>query len=117
MSEVVLVYPSMNPGVKQLFGLPPLGILYIASLLKKEGISVKVIDSSIKGHTIEQTVDLVLKENPKFVGISAVSLQVSQAIEIGKKIKEKDDSIKLVLGGAHINSTKDEIFKFDDSFD
>ncbi len=117
MADIVLIYPSMDPGKKQLFGLPPLGILYIASVLKREGITVKVIDASIKGYTSDQVVQLVLKEHPKLAGISAVSLQITQAIEIAKKIKQSDNSIKLVLGGAHVNSVKEEIFKFDNNFD
>ncbi|MBW2989712.1 B12-binding domain-containing radical SAM protein [Candidatus Woesearchaeota archaeon] len=112
MSKVVLIYPPMVFGKKRGFGFPPLGSLYLASFLKEKGIDVKVIDAFIEGYTLEELKNEILKENPDIVGFSSMSCQVNQVLDIAKELKKTNPSIKIVVGGPHISSTKDELFNF-----
>jgi len=43
---------------------PPLGMLYCAGVLLKEGIEVSILDQAVKGFSLKQTLDWVKKENP-----------------------------------------------------
>ena len=36
--RVMLVYPSLFPGHKPKYGVPPMGILHIAAELQKQGV-------------------------------------------------------------------------------
>ena len=48
--KVILCYPSMLPGQKPKYGLQPMGILYIAAVLKQNGIDVETLDADYRGH-------------------------------------------------------------------
>ncbi|MCK5625729.1 hypothetical protein KAI11_02635, partial [Candidatus Bathyarchaeota archaeon] len=41
---------------------PPLGILYLATILQEKGVEVSVLDQPAKGYSIEETVKWVKKE-------------------------------------------------------
>jgi len=117
MAKVVLIYPPMAFGKKRGFGFPPLGILYIATFLKKKGIDVKVIDSFIEGYTLEELEREILKEDPNIVGFSAMTCQVNAVLDIAKKLKKTKPSLKIIIGGPHISSTKGELFDFTKDID
>ena len=111
-SDVVFIYPPIKFGTKENLTYPPLGVLYIATYAKKMGLSVKFIDSLIEGGTIEEVTASITNENPKFVCFSVMSCQVLNALKLASKIKEHNKDIKIVVGGPHIASTKDELFKY-----
>lgn len=117
MKNVVLIYPSCSPGNKPKYGLPPLGILYLATVLKEKGINAVAIDAEILGLNIPNMVNSILKYKPDLVGISVMTPILSTALKIIKKIKETDNTIKTLIGGAHVNSTFEETFKFTNDLD
>ncbi len=47
---------------------PPLGLLYMATILRDKGMDVSILDQPAKGYTIEDTVRWVKKENPDLLG-------------------------------------------------
>lgn len=116
-SDAVLIYPPIKFGEKESFTLPPLGSLYIATYAKKMGLSVKFIDSLIEGGTMEEIAASIVDENPKFVCFSIMSCQVLNSLKIAKRVKELNKDIKIILGGSHIASTKDELFKYTNDVD
>lgn len=117
MAKVILIYPPMTFGKRRGFGFPPLGILYVAASLKKEGIDVKVVDSFMEGHTLDELKELIIDEKPDIVGFSAMSCQAISVLAIAGKLKKELPSIKIAVGGPHISSTKDELFKFSNDID
>ena len=117
MVKVVLIYPPITFGEKRGFGFPPLGVLYIATFLMKKGIDVKVLDSFIEGHTLEELTKLIFREKPSVVGFSAMTCQVRSVLAVAKKLKEINPPLKIVVGGPHISSTKKELFNFSKNID
>jgi len=117
MAKVVLVYPPAIFGKKEGLGLPPLGILYLASFLKKKGISVAVIDALIQGHALEELLDEILKNDPEIVGLSAMTCQILPALEIASGLRKKKPTLRIIVGGHHINATKGELFGFTNDVD
>ena len=55
---VVLTYLPVQFGGGHTYGLPPLGIYYLGAALQKAGISVVVVDASIKGLSLTETAGL-----------------------------------------------------------
>lgn len=115
--KVVLCFPSSLPGQKPNYGLQPMGILYIASVLRENDIDVTVMDSDIDGSTVKEMVDSILLENPDLIGFSIMTPQLMSALEACEMLKETRPSLPIVLGGAHISSTHDDTFTFADCFD
>ncbi|MCD6103532.1 MAG: cobalamin-dependent protein, partial [Thermotogaceae bacterium] len=64
--DVVLV----NPPLRGITGYEHIGLEYIASFLRKNGISVKVIDPRLQKIPPAKAVSDILDWNPKIVGVS-----------------------------------------------
>jgi len=114
------VYEKSN---KTLGGLP-LGIMYIASTLKKEGYAVKVLDALCPdiqfkkdtythvGMSWEDIAKIIREYNPDFVGISSqFTSQVDNVIEIAKLVKSINPKIKVIVGGPHPSAFPSDFIK------
>ena len=74
---------------------PPMGLMYLASVLEQNNIPVKLFNLS--SLTDEQAIE-ELTECELF-GISVTSLELLQANDFAKKIKNKFPNSKIILGG------------------
>jgi len=89
---IYLPHPYLNEPDAQ----APLGLLYIASVLKEENYNV--ILKNYSSYTEEQAIkDLPQAE---IYGITVTALELLQANEFAKKIKEKYKNSIIILGGA-----------------
>lgn len=117
MAKVILIYPPVyyhgqSPVVLDV-SYPPLGILYLAAVLEKEGISVRVIDVGAENQTLPVTLRLIGKEKPIVVGISAMTPVLQGAVTLAEKIKETfAGKVRVALGGPHISADPDFIRRF-----
>ena len=111
--KVVLLYPPdrIHKNTSK-YHLQPIGVVQIASYLKEKGVDVSIIDAQLHRMGMREILDKILQKKPSIVGISTTSNVVLIVLEIAGRIKEIDSSIKVVLGGPHINSTRDEIFSY-----
>lgn len=112
MGEIVLVnapVTKVSPHSKLAL---PLGLAYIASVLRNEGRSVKAIDFNINGLNL-QRVDSIVHRKPSIVGISCHTETYLNALIIAKRIKEMDRNIKIVLGGPHVTILPEEALRED----
>lgn len=115
--RVTLCYPATLPGQRAKYGLQPLGVLYIAALLRREGFDTQVIDADIDGLSLQETVSHILQTEPDLVGFSLMTPQLMTALACSTLIKRQRPDLPIVLGGAHIDSTKDDVFSMADCFD
>ena len=103
--RILLIVPGTYswryPGQVQ----PHTGIAYLAGILKKEGIEVKILDMSLRCHTkqIFPTLDLF---RPQLIGITVFSLDHKRAYDLIHNIKNHGD-YQVVLGGPHISAIGD----------
>jgi len=93
---------------------PPLGLLYIASYLERSGISVKVFDVRAENLSLSDILRKIKKENPKVIGLSAMTPSIRAAVELAKEIRGKFGHTEpvIVLGGAHLCADPDFIRRF-----
>jgi len=115
--KVMFVYPSLLPGHKPKYGVPPMGILHIAAELQKHGAEAHVLDAEIEGLTVKEMVHRILEVDPDLVGFSIMTPQLHAALEAAVYLKQARPSMIIVLGGAHIASTHEDTFSFADCFD
>ena len=78
--------------------LPPLGIIYLATILRERGIEVSVLDQPAKGFTVEETVKWVKTEDPDLLGFSTCAKSSRTASEISKEVKKNNPNILIVFG-------------------
>lgn len=93
---------------------PPLGLLYNASYLEKNGISVKVYDVRARNLSLSDILKEIKKESPKVIGLSAMTSSIRSAVELATKIKKKFDKNEplIAFGGAHLSADLDFIRRF-----
>lgn len=96
---------------------PPLGILSLASMIRKYGYPVKVVDAHADGLTTEMIRKAIQDYQPDVVGITAMTVMISAAAEIAKIVKEVDPEITTILGGVHVTAEPIETLKRYPQFD
>jgi radical SAM superfamily enzyme YgiQ (UPF0313 family) len=96
VKKIVLIKPKSDFVSK----MPriPLALLFMGSALKSNGIDVKLIDTNVEDNYNE----VILKEceNASLVGISCLTSEVKEGLEISKLIKDNYD-VKIIWGGIH----------------
>src|SRR3989344_2617582 len=84
--------------------LPPLGILYLAAVLKKAGHNVQVCDGSMEDYmTMRQR---IRQFKPEMVGFSTMAFIWHSTKQMVKDIKKEFPDVKMVLGGNHATNYK-----------
>ena len=109
--DVVLVYPYFNEELdRSIFRYPPLGLGYLASVLRANGVSVRLIDCSFMRP--EQAIRMIRQSHPRIVGIYSMVTINHHATDIAKQIRSNTEL--LVAGGPLPSVVPDE---FLDVFD
>lgn len=96
---------------------PPLGILSLASMIRKYGYPVKVVDAHADGLNIEQIKQIIKDYQPDVVGVTAMTVMISAAAEIANAVKEVDSNIVTILGGVHVTAEPIETLRRYSQFD
>jgi len=99
--KVLLVRPKPHKGtigLQNVMICEPLELEYLSSNIEAEGHTVDIIDMIIEKKKIEHYIE---KYKPNVVGITGYIAHVNIIKNYAKKIKECDDSIKIVVGGVH----------------
>jgi radical SAM superfamily enzyme YgiQ (UPF0313 family) len=84
--------------------LPSLGIAYIASYLEGHGKSVSIIDCTAEQVSVSsfgKRLRSFRNDPPRFIGITATTALISNALAIAKACKSLFPESKIVLGGVH----------------
>jgi anaerobic magnesium-protoporphyrin IX monomethyl ester cyclase len=86
--------------------LPPLGLLYIASPLEKQGHKIELIDFVAEQFTEKKLMKALVKID--VVCITVTSQIVTSASKITELIKNFNPKIKVIIGGPHCTIQKKE---------
>ena len=111
------INPGPNPelpieDVKKMVGAaPPLGMLYIATYLRENGVDVSIIDEAAQGYSLKGTVDWMKKENPDMLGFSTLSSSCRKAALIAEKVKQENPNIITVFGNFFATFNAERILK------
>ncbi len=103
--------------VKNLFfNSPPLGLAYIAAVLEKHQVPVRIIDAGVEGWTFEETARRIALESPGVVGVASMTMLSSNAVRLAQAIRALLPSTTIVVGGPYATSLTDEAMA-NDCFD
>lgn len=115
--EVVLILPSssgpMRVPVREKYRFPPIGLLYLSSLLKIHGYRVGICDLVFEDFSRVGFVTHLqsLAKSPLMVGICVYTASVSETLEITSLSKQAFPRTKIVLGGPHAAFCYDELLQ------
>jgi anaerobic magnesium-protoporphyrin IX monomethyl ester cyclase len=109
--DCLLIYPPMTYGTKPKYALPQLGLMYIASYLKKQGVSVNVMDAEGEGLSLKSLLNRIKNKQPKLLGLYVMTPQIPVVSAIIAAVKKEFPDLNLVIGGPHISATMLELLK------
>ncbi len=95
--DVLLLVP---PGIN--YNTPPLGLLYLAAMLEKKNIPVKVLDAALESFDLEQTFSKIKEISPKILGITVCTPDYAIIDKFTYLLKKEIPQLNIVLGGPHI---------------
>jgi anaerobic magnesium-protoporphyrin IX monomethyl ester cyclase len=101
-NRIMLITPPYHSGVVESAGRwPNLGFVYIAGELERAGFEVEIYDAMSKFHNFDQIRECVRSSAPDFVGVTAITATVNDAISVLKIAKEELSEVTTFLGGVH----------------
>jgi radical SAM superfamily enzyme YgiQ (UPF0313 family) len=92
--KILLVHPIGNISLK----VPPLGIAYIASVLKKNQIETQIVDLNVEELSLSE---ILKKRKPNIIGISSILTNATQSFKIAKEIKKISPESFVIIGGPY----------------
>ena len=98
-------------GRKSIASFPPLGILYIATMLEQADVEVAVLDQAAMGYTVTDVVNWLEKENPDVVGFSALASSGRMATMLSSRVKEKNPHVTTLIGNHYATFNAERILR------
>ena len=99
MSKVLLINPPFNINKENYDSSISVGLLSIASYLDSHNINVEIIDGVRQKNYLELIKEEV--KNCNYAGISVMTTQIPQALNICRLIRKINPDCKIIWGGAH----------------
>lgn len=128
MKKILLIQPPYTIDKAEPKGSqPPLGLAYLAAVLERDGLEVRIIDAVVEGY--ENELDLgdnnirygldfsdlqAIAEGfaPDLIGISCLfSCQYANAVKVAEVMKTRFPTVPVVMGGAHPTVAYDEVLE------
>lgn len=108
-----LILTNLPEIIAQEDSMPPLGIMYVASYLKKHtNHQIKILDCLIEKISHKELKERIKQEKPDVVGITALTFTLIDVLRVAKAVKEVDLKTKVILGGSHVNIYPEETMNF-----
>ena len=106
--NILLIYPASDNAFSKVgFILPPLGLGYVASVLRNAGHKIKIYDFNIQSDNLNF-------DDFDIVGISANTSRHKMALQIARQAQKM--GLKVVMGGPHVTFMDKETI-MDDGID
>lgn len=103
--------PPAHPAAKaaaRIMSMPPIGIGYMASVLREDGFEVGCLDFFIEKTTLQMLKDTFASEKPRIVGISSTTQSINNALRLARFFKNADPGVSVILGGPHVTFLDEE---------
>jgi len=85
-------------GRKSIGAWPPLGILYLASVLEREGVQVSVLDQAAEGLGARETLAWIRAQDPDILGFSTFASSGRTAALLSEEVKKNNPNVTVVFG-------------------
>lgn len=79
----------------------PLGLLYIAGVLQKEGYKVSILDHGTTNYTFSQVLKWIKNQDPDVLGISVLTRSFLSGVKVAELAKDWNPNIRIIFGNYH----------------
>ncbi len=110
--DVLLVYLPVSFGGGKSYGLPPLGVYYLAGGVRDAGLSTRVLDANIAGLTLDQTVEMIVEHEPRLVALSILTPHLRSLSATVGRLNAAGWKGRIICGGPHFNDTREETLRY-----
>ena len=83
---------------------PPIGILHLASMARKYGYEVRMLDAHAEGSTLKDILTLVAEYQPHVLCLTAMTIMIDASAEIAKVVKDYFPNVITMIGGVHLTA-------------
>ncbi len=99
--KILLIYPYFIEERIQAedITVPPIGIYYVASVLRENHYDVEILNWHAINKTPERIKDILIEKRPDVIGFSILHANRWGGIEIARMAKDLDSEVKIVFGG------------------
>jgi radical SAM superfamily enzyme YgiQ (UPF0313 family) len=95
-----LINPNYNAPLAQKREYLPLGLAYIAAILREASIDVNIIDAAALNLNLKELRMELMRHKPEVVGITAMTDVFPEAVKTAEIVKEDVGAIT-IMGGVH----------------
>lgn len=92
----------------RLSSLDPLGIEYLGAELTRAGYKTLLLQ---KRGSLGNLVNELLNVDAEIIGISSLTCNIDEALDVARKVKERNRKTKVVLGGYHASALPEDCLK------
>ncbi|MBU3934965.1 B12-binding domain-containing radical SAM protein, partial [Patescibacteria group bacterium] len=89
--------------------MPPFGLALLAALVREKGFSVSFLDCNALQLGLDKIEEKLPKEPPLFIGITATTVLIDNALTLAKIAKKKYPKTKIIIGGVHATVNPQEV--------
>jgi radical SAM superfamily enzyme YgiQ (UPF0313 family) len=90
---------------------PPLGLAFLGAALEAAGIEVQVLDCVVLPYSRSLLEDTLNSFVPDVVGVTAVTMNVHEALKVLNDVKALDPKVITVMGGPHVSFCAERTLK------
>lgn len=87
---------------------PPQGLCSLAAILKANGYGSHIVDADPLGLSTDETAEMAMKHNPRYLGITSYTISIKVAARIARRAKaiakERGAELTTIIGGPHVTS-------------
>ena len=108
--KVLLIYPHY-PGSHYNQGkssAPPIGLGYVAEMLRLHGIEYEVVDLGL-GYSIKELLQIIDDYRPDAAAISLMTFRYKHHYSVIEEIRNYHKDIKIIVGGPHVTAWKEKV--------
>ncbi|KYK32356.1 MAG: hypothetical protein AYK22_07490 [Thermoplasmatales archaeon SG8-52-3] len=85
---------------------PPLGLLYLSTMLEKKGHTVEVLDYNAENVKESELIKKI--DSADVIGMTIYTNSLNESIDLAHLIKDYNPTIPLLIGGPHCNITPEK---------
>lgn len=93
-----------SPQIESISATYPLGLCYIAAVLKERNYDVEIFDYSKRPYSAKLFLQEVKKSNPDFIGFTVYSCFYNAIKEMIRILRNEFDMAKIIIGGPHVSA-------------
>lgn len=105
--KVILIHPPSH----MIDPEPPLGLLFLSTVLEKAGCQTEIIDMEPHKVSVNDIKVLIESTGPLFVAISFMTAQYTHMKRIVEAIKSQNHHVPVIVGGIHASALPEDILK------